>query len=116
MLENNPAFRASLDRLEAIDVTPVWGHQEDHSYTCSVLRRLVPITAIGRLHDLAADDAGLLDPQERREAVERCDRFLLQQYHPNWEAYRRQWPTLERNPYLTASNDFGRKPNPLHSS
>ncbi len=115
MLESNLAFRASLERLSAIDVKPIWGHQEDYSYTSRVLLLYVPVEALGRLHDLVANDAGLLDRLDRKEAVECYNRWLLQNYHPEWEAYRRQWPSLAKNPYFNAANDFGRKPNPLQA-
>ena len=113
MLEASPAFRAALARIEAAGVIHKWGGHEDYGYTSRDLTLIIPLGAISRLQDLAADDAGIGNPEERRQAAERYRRWLLQTYHRDWETYRQRWPLIEQSPYATARNDFGRDPNPI---
>jgi hypothetical protein len=111
MLDASPAFRAALARTEAAGVSHKWGGSADYGYTSRDLTFIIPLGAISRLQDMAADDADIDNPEERRQAAERYRRWLLQNYHPDWKAYQERWP-IERNPYFTERNDFGRDPNP----
>jgi hypothetical protein len=113
MLDASPVFRAALARIEAAGVTHQWAEAGEYSYTSRVLHLFIPMDAIPRLQDMAADDAGIDNPEERRHAAERYRRWLLQNYHPDWETYQQRWPLIERNPYNTDGNDFGRDPNPI---
>jgi hypothetical protein len=113
MLEGSPAFHAAIDRIKAAGVIPEWGDDGEYSFTSRVLRLFVPAEAIPRLQEMAADDAGIHDPELRREAAELFRRWLLQNFHPDWKAYQERWPVVDRCPYHTELNDFGRDPNPI---
>jgi hypothetical protein len=115
MLEASPTFRAALARIEAAGVTHKWTGSADYGYTSRELSLFIPLDAIPRLQDMAADDAGIDNPEERRHAAERYRRWLLQRYHPYWKAYQQRWPLIEQSPYNTARNDFGRDSNPIRS-
>jgi hypothetical protein len=113
MLDASPAFRAALARIETAGVTHEWAATGEYSYTSRVLYLFIPLDAIPRLQDMAADDAGFDTPEERQKAAERYQRWLLQNYHPDWKAYQQRWPLIELNPYNTDRNEFGSDPNPI---
>jgi hypothetical protein len=111
MLKSNPTFRAALDRIKRAGVKAEWDNTNEYSYSARLLRLVVPAKALPRLQEMAAEDAGI-DAEQRSEAAELYRRWLLQNYHPEWESYRQQWPLAE-DPYYTARNDFGRDPTQI---
>ena len=113
LLEGSAVFKRVLSRIEAVGVTPEWGDDGEPGFTARVLRLFVPRDSITRLQEMAADDAGIVDSAERLHAAELYQRWLLQNYHSEWEEYRKRWPVVEQNPYNTVKNDFGRNPNPI---
>lgn len=102
LLDDSDAFKAALSRIESAGIVAEWGNTEEYSYTARVLWLHVSPKAIERLHEMAADDADLHGPAERQRAAEHYHRWLLQNHHPDGEKYRKHWPLVEQNPYITA--------------
>lgn len=99
LFDTDPVLRTALARLVAAGVRPIWTSDATYAVQGRILRLEVPHEALARLQDMAADDAGLKTPEERREAAEIHHRWLLQNYHREWKAYQSRWPTLYANPY-----------------
>jgi hypothetical protein len=113
LLDCSEPFKKSLRRIETVGVIHRWGGDGEYGWRCIALLLSVPREAVALLQEMAADDAGIVDPMERERLAERFRRWLLQDYHPNWEEYRKQWPLEERCPYDNEANSFGSDPNPI---
>jgi hypothetical protein len=99
LLERSSAFRQSRKRIEEIGVTAKWGADGSNSFTSRCLRIVVPHKALTPLQEMAADDAGIIEAGARSAAAALFDRWLLQNYHPDWRDYRQAWPLVEGCPY-----------------
>ena len=105
MLEGRLEFRAALKRITSAGVKAEWDSTSEYSYAASVLRLVVPRKILPRLEEMAAEDAGIHEPDERRQAALLYGRWLLQHHHPEYERYRDEWPVVEESPYRRPSGE-----------
>ncbi len=111
LFEACPAVQAELGRVISAGVTWKYGGDHDYGYQSKDIFFIVTFDVLQKLEELAADDAGIVDAQERVTAKLMSKRWLLQNYHRDYKAYLDKWPKVERFPYDNAANSFGREPS-----
>jgi hypothetical protein len=98
-LRSDPRFVAAIDRLEAIGIGCEFGGLGDYCGEFAVLRIRADTEAYARLEELAADEAGIVDPAARAQAAEQFRIYMLRNYSKAYLAHRAAFPEVDRSPY-----------------
>lgn len=65
-----------------------------------VTRVVGDLKAYGRLEELAADDAGITDPEARAQAAEKFRIYMLRNYSKDYLTNREKHPDVGGSPYF----------------
>lgn len=98
-LDTDPDIRALRQRLFDAGIGSAFASdQDDHALWASLVLS-GPREALLALEALAADDAGITDPDARRTASERFLAYLLRNHHPDWQQNRARVADVGDSPY-----------------
>ena len=94
-LDSDPEIQEAIRRLVSIGLSV----RADGNVT----RVVGDVAAYRRLEELAADDAGITDPEARAQAAEKFRIYMLHNYNEDYLANREKYPDAGGSPYMDPS-------------
>lgn len=91
-IDSDPEIQEAIHRLRSIGLSVV--------ARGDVTRVVGDLKAYGRLEELAADDAGITDPEARAQAAEKFRIYMLRNYSKDYLTNREKYPDVGGSPYF----------------